>query len=136
MSRFGFCLTGMLLVSCHESKEEVSPVRTTEARVIGFDPCGAGTGLVLALSIPGDTVATFNFPPEPYSFPPALFQGYSLTFLFPPSYQNSYRVLIKYRPAESSELQYSLCTNNINTADYRRATKGRQIVILEAQKAN
>ena len=130
-------LAGFMLVSCHKTDvvPDSSSVSTT-AYIVGFDPCTSGNGLVLKLSSSSDTVTTYNLPSNIYSLSSTLFQGSAKIFLFPPSEQNKYKIAITYRDALANERVNSLCQGNINLADFNRATKGRQVITITAQKAN
>ncbi len=127
----------MLLFGCRKDDALLSIGHTTtEAYVIGFDPCTNGKALVLKLINSSDTVVTHNLPADLYTFSPTLFQGYMNDFLFPLPERARYKVRVEYYLTPAGQQVHSVCQGNVNLADFNRATKGKQIIITAAQRVN
>jgi hypothetical protein len=116
--------------------DENSDSKQVEGYIVGPERCsgvniqgetGEAGGYYIVSTNLKDTLLTYNFPKDIFSFPVDFFHQTNL-------YRNKYKVQISYRIALEDELIYLLCPHNI----YDPYNNGHttQIIIKSANKIN
>jgi hypothetical protein len=132
---FCFCL-----VEC--KKNSIPNYKIYYGTVIGFDPCtgsytgNAKKGFVIKIDSVSefgdtlliDTVTTYNLP-DIFTFNPNLFINYKFSYLFPKSYQDTFKFRFTFNYTPYNQKVAIFCFADIFTAPFSIATKGKQIVI-------
>jgi hypothetical protein len=105
----------------------------TTGYIIGYDPCTAKSndkkGYVIKFENTSDTIVAYFLLPSSISIPPALFDNYQWSYLFPQQYSTSFQIKVRYHSANPSEFVTTMCRPDILVADFLNATKGKQHVI-------
>jgi hypothetical protein len=110
----------VVLISC-EKKDDRNII---EGYVVGFDPCSFISnhiGYVLVSENLKDTLITYNFPEEKFSFPPTLFSNYLNSGYFPTTVRYAYRVKFEFKEATGNDLIYLLCPGYLNESEFINA---------------
>ena len=134
------CLFWFFMVEC--KKNIVPNYKIYYGTVIGFDPCtgnytgNAKKGFVIKMdsvseygdTLLVDTATTYNLP-DIFTFSPDLFINYKSSYLFPKSYQDTFKFRFTFNYTPNNQKVAILCLGDIFTAPFSSATKGKQIII-------